>query len=145
MRDMVTGVAMLALLATFWIQRDYRFPYGGLLPDVVMAVLAVLAAVLLVRGLLARRSGSGDAEAGLPWRGLVRAIGLLAAWALTLPYLGYLVGGIVFFTLMAVLMRTDRLTWRGALLDLAVACAVVTAFHLLFTQVLYVRLPELGG
>ncbi len=145
MRNLWTGAAMLALVVTFWVQRDYRFPYGGVVPDTVMVLLAVMAVVLLVRGFLARRSGADDTEAGLSWRALLRAVGLLAAWALTLPYLGYLVGGIVFFTLMALLMRTERITWRGALLDLAVACAVVGVFYLLFTQVLYVRLPELGG
>jgi hypothetical protein len=145
MRDLVTGVVLLALVATFWVQRDYRAAYGGVLPDTVMVLLAVMGLTLAVRGFLARRSVAEETEAGLPWRALLRAVGLLAAWVLSLPYLGYLVGGIVFFTLMALLMRTERLTWRGALLDLAVACAVVGAFYLLFTQVLYVRLPQLGG
>ncbi len=145
MRDLVTGVAMLALLVTFWVQRDYRAAYGSVLPDTVMVLLAAMALVLAVRGFQRRRSGADETEAGLSWRGLLRAVGLLTAWALTLPYLGYLVGGIVFFTLIAVLMRTERLTWRGAVLDLAVATVVVGAFYLLFTQVLYVRLPQLGG
>lgn len=145
MRDLVAGVAILVLVATFWVQRAYRFPYGGVLPDVMMVLLAVMAAVLAVRGLLRRRSGEDETEAGLTWRGLLRAVGLLAAWVLTLPYLGYLAGGIVFFTLTSLLMRTERFSWRGALLDLAVAVAVVGAFYLLFTQVLYVRLPQLGG
>ncbi len=145
MRDLVAGAAIVVLVAIFWVQRDYRFPYGGLLPDVALVLLAVMGLVLAVRGLLRRRLGDDEDGPGLPWPGLVRAIALLAAWAITLPYLGYLVGGVVFFTLMAMLMRTERITWRGALLDLAVACTVVGSFYLLFTQVLYVRLPELGG
>lgn len=145
MRDLVAGVAILILVLTFWLQRDYRYPYGGVLPDVAMVLLAVMGVVLAVRGFLRRRSGDDAEEAGLPWRGLLRAIGLLAAWVLTLPYVGYVAGGVVFFTLMALLMRTERFSWRGALLDLAVACVVVGTFYLLFTQVLYVRLPELGG
>ncbi len=145
MRDLVAGLSILVLVLTFWVQRDYRYPYGGVLPDVALVLLAVMGVVLAVRGFLRRRSGDDDGEAGLPWRALLRAIGLLAAWVLTLPYLGYVAGGVLFFTLMAQLMRTERFSWRGAVLDLAVACVVVGAFYLLFKHVLYVRLPELGA
>ncbi len=66
------------------------------------------------------------------------------AWIATLPILGYVVGGIVFFTLTALLMRDRRPDLKGIALDVGVAVGVVAVFYLLFTEVLVVRLPELA-
>jgi putative tricarboxylic transport membrane protein len=143
--NIVVGVLTVAVAAVFWFQRSYTTQYGGTFADPVIIVLGGLGLVLLVLGLLRRPAGRGtEVEERLPVRGLVLAVALLAAWVAALPYLGYLVGGILFFVLMAVLMRTERPTPRGILLDVVVAVVVVTAFYLIFTEVLYVRLPELA-
>ena len=142
--NVAVAVLTVAVAALFWSQRSYTTEYGGTFADPVIIVLGVLGLVLLAFGLLRRPVGRGtEVEEGLPVRGLVLAVALLTAWVATLPYLGYLVGGIVFFILMAVLMRTGRPTLRGVLLDVVVAVVVVTAFYLIFTEVLYVRLPDL--
>jgi hypothetical protein len=142
--NIVVAVLTVAVAAVFWSQRSYTTEYGGTFADPVIIVLGVLGLVLLAFGLLRRPVGRGtEVEEGLPVRGLVLAVALLTAWVAALPYLGYLVGGIVFFILMAVLMRTERPTPRGVLLDAVVAVVVVTAFYLIFTEVLYVRLPDL--
>lgn len=142
--NIAVAVLTVAVAALFWSQRSYTTEYGGTFADPVILVLGALGLVLLAFGLLRRPVGRGtEVEEGLPVRGLVLAVALLTAWVATLPYLGYLVGGIVFFALMAVLMRTERPTPRGILLDVVVAVVVVTAFYLIFTEVLYVRLPDL--
>jgi hypothetical protein len=142
--NVAVAVLTVAVAAVFWSQRSYTTEYGGTFADPVIIVLGVLGLVLLVFGLLRRPVGRGtEVEEGLPVRGLVIAVALLTAWVAALPYLGYLVGGIIFFVLMAVLMRTERPTVRGVLLDAVVAVVVVTAFYLIFTEVLYVRLPDL--
>jgi putative tricarboxylic transport membrane protein len=142
--NIAVAVLTVAVAALFWSQRSYTTEYGGTFADPVIIVLGALGLVLLAFGLLRRPVGRGtEVEDGLPVRGLVLAVALLTAWVAALPYLGYLVGGIVFFILMAVLMRTERPTLRGVLLDAVVAVVVVTAFYLIFTEVLYVRLPDL--
>lgn len=142
--NIAVAVLTVAVAALFWSQRSYTTEYGGTFADPVILVLGALGLVLLAFGLLRRPVGRGtEVEERLPVRGLVLAVALLTAWVATLPYLGYLVGGIVFFILMAVLMRTERPTLRGVLLDAVVAVVVVTAFYLIFTEVLYVRLPDL--
>jgi putative tricarboxylic transport membrane protein len=142
--NIAVAVLTVAVAAVFWSQRSYTTEYGGTFADPVILVLGALGLVLLVFGLLRRPVGRGtEVEEGLPVRGLVLAVALLTAWVAALPYLGYLVGGIVFFVLMAVLMRSERPTLRGILLDVVVAVVVVTAFYLIFTEVLYVRLPDL--
>lgn len=144
MGNIIGGFAMLLICLVFWLQRDYSSEHGGIFPDAVMVTLAVLSVILVARGLLWRQDSGWDWTGRLKLGGLARAIVLLVAWVASLPILGYLVGGVIFFTLMAVLMRTTRPTWKNVLLDLAVAIAVVGAFYLAFTQVLYVNLPELS-
>lgn len=142
--NVAVAVLTVAVAAVFWLQRSYTTQYGGTFADPVIIALGVFGLVLLVLGLLRRPvGGDTELEERLPVRGLVLAVALLTAWVAALPYLGYLVGGVVFFVLMAVLMRTERPTLRGILLDVIVAVVVVTTFYLIFTEVLYVRLPDL--
>lgn len=143
--NVAVGALTVAVAAVFWFQRDYTTEYGGTFADPVIIALGVLGIVLLVFGLLRRPVGRGtEEEERMPVRGLLLAVALLAAWVAALPYLGYLVGGIAFYVLMAVTMRTERPSLRGILVDVVVAVAVVGGFYLVFTELLYVRLPELG-
>lgn len=145
MANVVVGLLMVVVAGVFWVQRDYSSEYGGLLPDPVMMLLAACGLVLAALGLARRKVGSSeDAISSLPLAGLARATLILLAWVASLPVLGYLVGGIVFFLIMALMMRTQRPGLKDVALDLAVSVGVVTVFYLAFTQVLVVRLPELS-
>lgn len=140
--NVAVGALTLGVAALFWFQRHYTTAYGGTFADPVIIALAALGLILLVLGVLRRPVGHGtEEEERVPLLGLVVAVALLAVWVATLPYLGYLVGGIVFFVVMAVVMRAGRPNVRGLLLDVVVAVAVVGIFFVLFTEVLYVRLP----
>ncbi|ANS78121.1 hypothetical protein SGUI_0725 [Serinicoccus hydrothermalis] len=145
MKNLITGVLLLALVASFWVQRAYRFPHTNLLPDAVMVVLAVLSVWLLVSGWRTRQDPEEHEEEALTWADLGRAVLLLAAWVVALPWLGFVLAGIVGGTVVSLSMRTGRPTVRQVLLDTAVNAAVVLLVYLAFTQVLYVRLPQLGG
>lgn len=144
MGNILGGAAVLLICLIFWVQRDYSSEYGGIFPDAVLISLAALSVVLIARGVLWRHETGWDTAGRLGYKDLGRALLLLAAWVISLPILGYLYGGILFFTLVALMMRTSRPTWKNILLDLTVAVAVVGAFYLAFTQVLYVTLPELS-
>lgn len=144
MGNIIGGSAVLLVCLVFWVQRDYTTEHGGLFPDAVLVVLAVLSLLLIGRGVLWRHDSGWQDEGRLAPRDLARAVVLLVAWVASLPILGYLVGGIVFFTLVAVLMRTQRPRVKDIALDLVVGAGVVGVFYLAFTQLLYVNLPELS-
>lgn len=143
MGNIVGGCAVLILCLVFWVQRDYTSQYGGLFPDALMIVLAVLSLIMIARGVFRRHESGWHPEGRLEPLDLGRAIVLLAAWVASLPILGYLVGGILFFTLVAALMRTERPRVKDIALDLVVGVGVVGAFFLAFTRLLYVNLPGL--
>lgn len=141
--NVLVGCLTVGVAGVFWTQRNYSSQYGGTFPDPVMIALGALGMLLVVLGLLGRQVGGGvdqDVER-MPIRGLVLAIVLLTGWIVGLPYLGYVVGGIVFFTLISFLMRTETPGWKGILLDVAIAASVVLVFYFIFTDILYVRLP----
>lgn len=144
MGNIIGGFAVLLLCLVFWVQRNYTSQYGGTFPDAVMVLLAVLSLLMIARGMLWRHESGWHHEGRLGFGDLARAVVLLVAWVASLPFLGYLIGGIVFFTLVALLMRTERPSWKGVLLDIAVAVGVVGLFYLAFTEVLYVTLPPLS-
>lgn len=145
MKNLITGALLLLLVTSFWVQRAYRFPHTHLLPDAVMVVLAVLSLWIMVVGWRTRHTDEVHEEEALHRADLARAVAILTAWVLALPWLGFLVSGIVFATIISISMRDDGRSVRKVALDLAVNAAVVVAIYLAFTQVLYVRLPELGG
>ncbi|WP_109473025.1 tripartite tricarboxylate transporter TctB family protein [Ornithinimicrobium cavernae] len=152
MKNIITALGLLVLVASFVVQRDYRFPHTNLLPDASLVVLGVLSVVLLVQGLRQRALAGAapddaavdDEEAVGLWD-LGRAVLLMAAWVVALPRLGFLAAGIAFCTLISLTMRSERITPKAVLMDAAVATVIVLVLYLSFTQVLYVRLPELGG
>lgn len=145
MKNLVTGGLLLLLVTSFWVQRAYRFPHTNLLPDAVMVVLVVLSLWLMVVGWRTRRTEEVHEEEALHRADLARAVAILTAWVLALPWLGFVLSGIVFATIISISMRDDGRSVRKVALDLAVNAAVVVAIYLAFTQVLYLRLPELGG
>ncbi|MGC5629480.1 tripartite tricarboxylate transporter TctB family protein [Georgenia sp. Z1344] len=144
--NVLVGIVVVALAGLFWSQRSYTTEHGGTFADPVILVLGALGIVLVILGLIGRDISGGDDQdlERLPIMRLAIAVAVLAAWVLTLPYLGYVVGGIIFFVLTALLMRKERPSWKGVLLDVAVAVVLLLAFNYVFSEYLYIRLPELG-
>lgn len=152
MKNIVTGCGLLILVGSFVVQRDYKFPHTNLLPDATLVILGVLSLVLVVMGVRQRSLATEGAvlsaeeeEEALSYKDLGRAVLLMAAWVLSMQWLGFLVASIVFFTLISVTMREGRITIRQVLIDTAIATGFVLFLYFAFTQVLYVRLPQLGG
>lgn len=143
--NLAIGLVLVAIAAVFWSQRNYSSPYGGTFPDPIIIVLGVLGLALAVLGLLGKEVSGGDDQdlERLPLGRLAIAVVVLAAWAVSLPYLGYIAGGILFFTMCALLMRKTRPTWKGVLLDVVVATGLLFACDYVFREFLYVQLPLL--
>lgn len=145
--NIAVGVVTIGIAGAFWIQRNHTTEFGGAWADPVIIAFAALGLLLLVFGVLRRKVGGADAgeeETALPVRGLVTAGVLLVAWIAVLPFLGYVISGVIFFLLTALAMRRGRPGIRGLLLDVLIAVVVVGAVYLIFTEVLYVRLPGLA-
>ena len=140
MVNVISGLAFVVFAGVFWVQRNYTSEFGGLFADPVIIVMAVLGLVLALLGLVQR--GPSEHKSDVPLAGVIRAVLLLVAWVALLPTLGYVVDGLVFFVLAALLMRDHRPSLKGLALDVGVSVGVVAVLYLVFTWVLVVQLPE---
>jgi len=138
--NVISGLAFVVFAGVFWVQRNYTSEFGGLFADPVIIVMAVLGLVLALLGLVQRRPSEHKSD--VPLAGVIRAVLLLVAWVALLPTLGYVVDGLVFFVLAALLMRDHRPSLKGLALDVGVSVGVVAVLYLVFTWVLVVQLPE---
>lgn len=139
-QDSVCGLVVLLLVLVFWLQRDYNNPLVQYFPDSAMVVIAILAAILVVRGLLKPGSSEGFPEAPNYFR-LLAAVGLLLAWVLLLSPLGYLISSILAFLAMSLFLRERPITAKNVAVDGAVSVVVVGFLYFIFTNVLIVTLP----
>ena len=143
----VATVLILAGGLLFWDTFQWRrTPYATLAssvwPRFVLVVFFALCAVYLVRSLVSA-SANEPKTTFLGWvdryRNPLWCFGLFLLFLLTLPYLGMLVGGILFVWLVQAVIgeRTIRAQWRHA----AIAIASVGFMWLVFTYALDVILP----
>jgi len=141
--DRIAGAGLLALAVAFsaGALKNHAYwgengPGPGFLPFWLGLVMAVLAALMLLRALR-------STDPGLPWlprgdglRRLALVLGLTIAFVALLGVLGMVVGTVLFMTL--VVRFLDRHSWP---LTLAVAFGVAAFNFMVFTFWLRVPLP----
>ncbi len=158
-RDAVIAIVLLmACGILFWSTFSIRSPdYGQLKPStwprVILGVLTLLSTIYLIQSLRrgpAPEDESDRSDAGPPrapgpigwilyWRNPLWCFALFFAYLVTLPYLGSLIGGVLFvFTLMSVLGG-----WGGRNLIVHAVLALITVGGMwsVFTYGLGVILP----
>lgn len=145
-RDLVAGLTIFAIVAVFLGNAGEvgRGNYDWLFPVVLSYALAVLAAILVLRGLL----GRGERMSLVPI--VVRGQGLDVAFFSTLAvvyvvlvqWLGFWVMSVLMIAIGAIYLDTRRST-RGALVAIAVAITVCVVGYSALTEIFYIRFP--GG
>lgn len=149
-RDTICAVLLLLICGGLaWASLDIREPNYGQLspatwPRVIVGVMAVLSLIYLIQSL---RQGpdapNPDAPRGVAeffayWRNVIWVFVLFGAYLLAIPYLGMLVGGVLF----VFLVLTALGGWRPFVLHCAIALISVGGMWLLFTHALRVILPR---
>jgi putative tricarboxylic transport membrane protein len=147
-RDSVVAAALLiASGVLFWDTFQWRrTPYAtmasSIWPRFVLVVFFALCAVYFIRSLQA--GATGEAKASLTgwlayYRNPLWCYGLFLLFLVAIPYIGMLVGGVLFVWAVqaAVGDRALRAQWRHA----AIAVASVGVMWLIFTYAIGVILP----
>ncbi len=142
--DAVIGLVLLAIAgAVVWLAADIQsppfVPVGpAFFPRLLAGLLALLAVLLLVRGLHAGR-GQGGAPRARPAPALL-VFGPLAGYLLLVPRLGFFTSTFLFVTAMGALLGERR---PAALGRAVVVAAVATgACYLVFERYLRVLFPR---
>ena len=149
-RDTIVAVFLLLICGgLWWASLDIREPNYGQLspatwPRLIVFVMAGLSLLYLLQSL---RQGPDEPNPDAPktmseffshWRNVIWVFVLFGAYLLIIPYLGMLVGGVLFvFCVLSALGG-----WRRVILHGAIALVSVGGMWLLFTNALRVILPR---
>ncbi len=138
-KDIIAGAFLLAVVAAFWVQRDFNGKLEAAFPEFVLISLSALAVVIIVLGVLRGDRTPGRRDVDLRFLGA--AIAVVLAWAVGVGVIGFTITGVIAFAVMAQLIRRGRPQVPRLALDAAVALVVVVGVFLIFTRVLLVPLP----
>lgn len=139
--DKVASALVFLLAAViFYLTADFPAGYGAtgpaFFPRVIVGLMSVFALVQLVKSI--RRSESRTRE--VSWstvRTVAIAAGLVVGYLLTMPYLGFLAGTVVFLLVSMQFSGVD-----GLRTSLPVSIGVTIVLYYIFVQFLRVPLPE---
>ena len=162
-RDTLIAIVLLVLTGTFfWASFDIREPNYGVLspaawPRVILGALAILSFILLAQSITGRSPEGGDEgferspDTGneMPatiggwiayWRNPIFCFLAFLGFLLALPYLGMLVGGMVFVFVLLTLL--GGVSPQKLALHAAIAILSIGSMWSLFTFGLRVILPK---
>lgn len=145
-------MAILFILLGLWVlqQSHAMSAMGSIFPRAIAIAMIVFSIGLLIVNLWRTRGArggttvpdetvpAGTAES-TPRR--LALVGLLVAWALLLPVIGFLVTSIIAFLGILVVANYDSWTLKRMVVYAAISAVTVLAFYLLLVQVLLVPMP----
>ena len=142
------GIAVAGLMiviggVAIWDTLDMADSDSFVFPRAVAGAMIVLSILYIVRQIFRPGAGSND-EAGLVGGSNLRRAGLVAAMvggSLAMPWVGFMVSGIVVFGAIMLLAMYDEWTARRRWLFPVVGLVIVIGFYVMFAHLLSVPLP----
>lgn len=131
---------MLVLVAVMWSQRNYMTPFGGIFPDRIMSILALLALLLFLRSFRALPTTEPSATRK-NWLDLTVVGLLLLGWVLSLSTLGFFVTGVLGFSGISIFLARGKLTMKVIAKSIGYALIMTYGLILIFAKLLLVPLP----
>lgn len=142
--DLYAGIFGLIITAVFWFSIDPEIGrLSRIFPKAMVIIMGIIAAALLVKGLIKSKAQYGDMFAeGSNVRWIVTGI-MFFLWIIAVVYIGFWVGSVV--GISAIVYYLARATCRPSLPVVlgwvAVVMVEVTFFYLVFSMLLQVPLP----
>ena len=130
---------IVAGIVTIWDTQSYSDIDSQVFPRTVAIVLLICATLAFLTTLIRGDESEGFGE-GSWWRRVLLVIGLLGACA-AMPYLGFLLSGVLAFAAGMIAAMHDPWKLRSALLYSISGLIIMAAFYTLFRFVLLVPLP----
>ena len=126
-RDFLSGLMFLvagivfAVGATNYSMGSSARPGAGYFPLILSVIMAILGAVVLFKALTIETEG-GDPVGDIAWRPLIVIVASIAAFGVTLPWLGMLAAVPVLIVMVS--LAGDEFGWKGVIVN----SLVLTAF-----------------
>ena len=117
---LVVGI-VFAVGATNYSMGSSARPGAGYFPLILSVIMAILGAVVLFKALTIETEG-GDPVGDIAWRPLIVIVASIAAFGVTLPWLGMLAAVPVLIVMVS--LAGDEFGWKGVIVN----SLVLTAF-----------------
>lgn len=139
--DLLIGLFSLGLAALAFFNTRHLSRLGGVFVDYVLVAMAVLGAIIVVKGFI-RPERVRFFESVIERNNVLIGVGILLLYLIFLPLAGFLVSSYVFYFCFNLYLADDHFTTRNILFSALLTGVVVTAFYFIFKQFLGVPLPE---
>ena len=136
--DRIAAVILILVALGFWAQTGDLQYNGKVFPILLAILLIALSSVQFVQSYL--RKGPRPGKRG-DWKYILFVLPLIFAWIFLLDVLGFVVTGVIFLTILTIILDLHRPTWRRTFSIVLIYSTVVFVFWLTFHKLLLVPLP----
>lgn len=139
----VAAILIFIAVAAIWDTTDMTDSDSFVFPRAVAISMIGFCILLIVKQMIAPSIGKND-EAGVSGGSTPRRIGLVSTMvvsSLLMPWLGFLVSGVLAFGSIMVLAMYDEWTPSRRLVFSLTGIAIVVGFYFMFAELLHVPLP----
>ncbi len=135
----VFGLLFIALGTWVITETAEMSALGSVFPRAIAGAMIVFSTLMVVVRLIRPRGHETPETGSTPRR--LGFVAIVAAWVLLLGVIGFFTTSLVSFLALMVVAHHDPWTPRLAAVLVVAGVVIVTAFHILFTEVLNVPLP----
>ncbi len=137
--DRISGVVLLALSILIWRESGEYGQLAALFPRVVISIIIFLSLILILKSFIRPDRRYFFQKVQIKY---IVFTGLMAVgWIALIPFLGFVITSVIFFSVMVVIFSEKR-TPKVAATSVIMVIVVVVLFYLLFHKILLVPLPE---
>jgi len=136
---LMPALFMTVSVICLWQTRDMS-QLGAVFPATIAVVILMAGVLRLVQLMLRGVQGNAQRTRGSTPRRLLLVVAMVA-WALAMPWIGFLTAGLTSFFLLMMIAQHGGWTSRRLLAHLAIGAILVAFFYGLFALLLHVPLP----
>ncbi|MGD9368488.1 MAG: tripartite tricarboxylate transporter TctB family protein [Desulfobacteraceae bacterium] len=139
--DLIIGTFSLALGALVYFSTRELSRLGGVFVDCVVIALAVLAVLVIIKGLI-KPEYIQFFESVVERNNVIVGVCILLLYLIALPIVGFLPSSYAFYFCFNLYLADQRFTKKNILSSMLLTAVVVTAFYFIFSGFLDVPLPR---
>lgn len=139
--DRITSIVFILVGLAFWLQSGDLQYNCYIFPRFLVFLLIFWSAILFGQTFRKVRPPQ-DREIRDDLRYILVAIPIVLVWIILLDILGFVVSGVIFLSILTILLDLERPKFTRVISVVAVYTAVVLAFWFAFHKLLLVPLPE---
>jgi hypothetical protein len=139
----VAAILIFVAVVAIWDTTDMTDSDSFIFPRAIAVSMISFCILFIVQQMISPSIGKND-EAGVQGGSTLRRIGLVSAMvisSLLMPWLGFLISGVLAFSSIMMLAMFDEWTLSRRLIFSLSGIAIVVGFYIVFAQLLLVPLP----